>query len=249
MRTQLCLENTETVSYRARRKPSVALGDDGLRASHTTAVARKREPSLDAKLEKVERQLRESMLAHLGDLYAYARFLLLHPTDAEDAVHECYLKALLYIGDYKAATAKVWLTKLLRMVCFRELLQRGDCIFGDADDRKTSLPLACTTDQTAVEPPKLPSEHPDTTVQRLVSSLPLALREAIILHECLSFSYSEMAVVTGTSASVANERLSRARRMLLGRGALAQRSDIGAEPAGCIRMQGTLMSARTDGKS
>jgi RNA polymerase sigma-70 factor (ECF subfamily) len=228
MRTQLCLENTATASHRSLRGTSVTVGADSLPASQQiTAVASSREAVADAKSEnEAERRLRDAVLVHLDDLYTYARFLLLKPADAEDAVHECYLKALVNIGDYRGATAKLWLMNILRMVCVREILQGGDFAADDAGDPKVPAIQAWANDQTAAEPLKQPGDHADTAVQTLIASLPLSLREAIVLRECINLTCSEIAAVTGASVLVVNKRLSRARTMLLDRGALSRRSTI-----------------------
>ncbi|MGY3360465.1 DNA-directed RNA polymerase specialized sigma24 family protein [Bradyrhizobium sp. GM0.4] len=44
-------------------------------------------------LQKAQR-FREAALPHLDDVYTLARYLLRDPSDAEDAVQECYLRAL-----------------------------------------------------------------------------------------------------------------------------------------------------------
>ncbi|AMN43368.1 sigma-70 family RNA polymerase sigma factor [Rhodoplanes sp. Z2-YC6860] len=222
MRTQLCLENTAKASHRSLRTTSVTSSAGSLPASQQIAVvASKRDAVVDAKPEKrTERPLRDVVLVHLDDLYTYARFLLLKPADAEDAVHECYLKAMMNIDDYRDATAKLWLLKILRMVCVREILQRGD---SDLGDQKSSLTVASANDPSAAEPPNVNAE---TAVQALIASLPLSLRETIVLRECIRLSCSEIAAVTGASDSVVNKRLARAREMLLDRGALSRRSKI-----------------------
>jgi len=226
MRTQLCLDNTATASHRSLRTTAVTLTADSSPASKPIAVvAGRREVVADAKSEKeVEQQLRDAVLIHLDDLYTYARFLLLKPAAAEDAVDECYLKAMANIGDFRGATAKLWLMTILRMVCIREILQRDDRAPGDAGDPKSLTP-ARANDRTA-EPPKLPGANADTAVQTLIASLPLSLREAIILRECIHLSCSEIAAITGASESVVNKRLAKAREMLLDRGALSRRSTI-----------------------
>ena len=222
MRTQLCLDNTATASHRSLRTTAVTFRAGSLPASQQTAVvAGKR---ADAKSEKtVERQLQDAVLAHLDDLFTYARFLLLKSVEAEDAVHECYLKAMANIGEFRGATAKLWLLENLRMICVREILQRDDRTIGAADPKL--LPQASANHQ-AAEPSKLPSANADTAVQTLIASLPLSLREAIVLRECIHLSCSEIAAVTGASDSVVNKRLARARGMLLDRGALSRRSTI-----------------------
>jgi hypothetical protein len=90
----------------------------------------------------------------------------------------------------------------------------------DADDPDSFMAQACADDHTAIE--RRPGVHADTTVQTLVASLPLFFREAIVLHECINLSYSEITAVTGASALAVNKRLSRARTMLLDRGALSR---------------------------
>lgn len=227
MRTQLCLDNTATASHRSLRTTAVTLRADSSPASKQIAVAAgNREVVADAKSKKkVEQRLRDAVLVHLDDLYTYAHFLLLKPAEAEDAVHECYLKAMANISDYRAATAKLWLMTILRMVCVREILQRDDRAPGDASDPK-SLTQASANDQTAAEQSKLPGVNADTAVQALIASLPLSLREAIVLRECIHLSCSEIAAITGASDSVVNKRLARAREMLLDRGGLSRRSTI-----------------------
>jgi DNA-directed RNA polymerase specialized sigma24 family protein len=156
----------------------------------------------------------------------------LTPQALRTPFYECYLKALVNIADYRAATARVWLIELLKMICVREILQSGDCKPEDADDPRSTATQARANDQTAVETPKPGSPHADTTVQTLVALLPLSLREAIVLNECIHLSYSDIADVTGTSASVVNERLARARTMLLDLGALSAYDGRGAVATG-----------------
>ncbi len=168
------------------------------------------------------------MLVHIDNLYTYARFLLLKPADAEDAVHECYLKAIVNIGDRRTTTEKLWLLRILRMVCFREIAQHGDFTTGDHVEATVCANQACTTDLAPPEVSNPPSLDDGKAVQTFIASLPLCLREAIVLRECINLSYSEMVAVTGVSIAVVNKRLSRARTILLDQNAVSRNSTIGS---------------------
>lgn len=212
MSTQHCQDNTATASLPVLHTTSVTLSAGSLPASQRITAGKR----------EAEQRLQDAVLAHLDDLYTYARFLLLEPADAEDAVHECFLKALVNIRDYREATAKLWLIGILRTLCVREILQRGDFAVGDAGDPTACATQVCANDRNADEPSKLPSLHVDAAVQPLIATLPLPLREAIVLRECINLSCREIAAVTGASVSVVNERLAGARTMLLDRGALSR---------------------------
>ena len=63
------------------------------------------------------RRFREAALPHLDDVYTLARYLLRDATDAEDAVQECYLRALKHFDGYRGPAMKPWLFAILRNVC------------------------------------------------------------------------------------------------------------------------------------
>src|ERR1035437_6905133 len=66
------------------------------------------------------RRFRDAALPHLDDVYTLARYLLRDPTDAEDAVQECYLRALKHFDSYRGPAMKPWLFAILRNVCRAE---------------------------------------------------------------------------------------------------------------------------------
>src|SRR6516162_11292512 len=71
------------------------------------------------------RRFREAALPHLDDVYTLARYLLRDPADAEDAVQECYLRALKHFGGYQGPAMKPWLFAILRNVCRAEFARRA----------------------------------------------------------------------------------------------------------------------------
>ena len=71
------------------------------------------------------RRFREAALPYLDDVYTLARYLLRSPTDAEDAVQECYLRALKHFHTYRGPAMKPWLFAILRNVCRAEYARRA----------------------------------------------------------------------------------------------------------------------------
>src|SRR6476660_9747646 len=71
------------------------------------------------------RRFRDAALPYLDEAYTLARYLLRDPTDAEDAVQECYLRALRHFDTMRSPTIKPWLFAILRNVCRGEFARRS----------------------------------------------------------------------------------------------------------------------------
>ena len=100
--------------------------------------------------DKAER-FREAALPYLDDLYTLARYLLHDPADAEDAVQECYLRALRYFDTFRGTEIKPWLFAILRNVCRGEFARRSRAMmqklpppFGRRSRRRRKL-KCCTS--------------------------------------------------------------------------------------------------------
>ena len=62
----------------------------------------------NAEQEKA-RRFRDAALPYLDDVFALARYLMRNAADAEDAVQECYLRALRHFDSYRGPAMKPWL--------------------------------------------------------------------------------------------------------------------------------------------
>jgi RNA polymerase sigma-70 factor (ECF subfamily) len=71
------------------------------------------------------RRFRDAALPCLDDVYTLARYLLRDASDAEDAVQECYLRALKHFDSYRGPAMKPWLFAILRNVCHAEFARRA----------------------------------------------------------------------------------------------------------------------------
>ena len=70
-------------------------------------------------------RFREAALPYLDDVYTLARYLLRNADDADDAVQECYLRALKHFDSYRGPAMKPWLFAILRNVCRAEFARRS----------------------------------------------------------------------------------------------------------------------------
>jgi RNA polymerase sigma-70 factor (ECF subfamily) len=162
------------------------------------------------------RRFRDAALPHLDDLYTLARYLMRNATDAEDAVQECYLRALRHFDSYRGPAMKPWLLAILRNVCNAEFARRG----------KEEVPTDFAQDESVAEdmpmwqepqasPEKLILRQQDgATIRRLVADLPEPFRETIVLREVNDLSYQEIAGIAGVPVGTVMSRLARARAML-----------------------------------
>jgi RNA polymerase sigma factor (sigma-70 family) len=160
------------------------------------------------------RRFRDAALPHLDDAYTLARYLLRDAADAEDAVQECYLRALRHFDTFRGPEMKPWLFAILRNICRGEFARRSHAVLtmdGETEKDADAVPLW-------QEPPLSPEseilhQRDTNTVRRLVAELPEPFREAIVLREINELSYREIADVVGAPVGTVMSRLARARCM------------------------------------
>jgi RNA polymerase sigma-70 factor, ECF subfamily len=166
--------------------------------------------------EEKARRFRDAALPYLDDAYTLARFLMRNAADAEDAVQECYLRALRHFDSYRGPAMKPWLLTILRNVCNAEFARRGRQ--ETPTDFDEDLPAAEAApmwqEPQASAEAALLRQADDDTIRRLVDSLPQPFREAIVLREVNELSYQEIAEVAGVPVGTVMSRLARARTML-----------------------------------
>ena len=162
------------------------------------------------------RRFRDAALPYLDDVYTLARYLLHNVADAEDAVQECYLRALRHFDSYRGPAMKPWLFAILRNVCNAEFARRSKLPLpaddAEADDSDDAVPIW----QEAQPSPEteMLRQWDAQTIRRLVAALPPPFREAIVLREINDLSYGEIAHVVGAPIGTVMSRLARARSML-----------------------------------
>jgi RNA polymerase sigma-70 factor (ECF subfamily) len=170
-------------------------------------------PGSDHDPGKAQR-FRDAVLPCLDDAYTLARYLLRDANDAEDAVQECYLRALKHFDSYRGPAIKPWLFAILRNVCHAEFARR-------ASSPATTDDLADDAERTPLwrEAPETPEaqllrQRDATAIRRLVIALDEPFRETFVLREIQNLSYREIAEVAEVPVGTVMSRLARARAML-----------------------------------
>jgi RNA polymerase sigma-70 factor (ECF subfamily) len=149
------------------------------------------------------------------DAYTLAYFLMRNRADAEDAVQECYVRALRHFDSWRGPVIKPWLFAILRNVCYSEITRR----------RRRETPADLTDEEHEAQQPfwQEPQELPESdmsnrqegvAIRQLVDSLPAQFREVIVLRELNDLSYQEIAEVAGMPIGTVMSRLARARALL-----------------------------------
>ena len=159
------------------------------------------------------RRFREAALPHLDAVYTLARYLLRDASDAEDAVQECYLRALKHFDSYRGPAMKPWLLAILRNVCHATYVGNSRLVFSadrDADDQAKPI---WREDADTPEQAVLRRQDSDT-MRRLIGELPAEFREVIVLREINDLSYRDIATVIEAPIGTVMSRLARARGLL-----------------------------------
>jgi hypothetical protein len=71
-------------------------------------------------------RFRDTALPHLDQVYTVARYLMRNSNDAEDAVQECYLRALRHFDSFQGPAMKPWLLAILKNVRNAEFMRRSE---------------------------------------------------------------------------------------------------------------------------
>jgi RNA polymerase sigma factor (sigma-70 family) len=161
------------------------------------------------------RRFRDAALPHLDDVYTLARYLLRDAADAEDAVQECFLRALKHFDSYRGPAIKPWLFAILRNVCRAEYARRASApatVLDDVPEHAEKPPLWSEAQETPET--QLVRHFDATAIRRLVAALAEPFREAFVLREIHDLSYREIADVADVPVGTVMSRLARARALL-----------------------------------
>jgi RNA polymerase sigma-70 factor, ECF subfamily len=155
-------------------------------------------------------------LPHLDAAFNLARWLMRDPTEAEDVVQDALLRALKYFPSFAGGDGRAWLLRIVRNVAYDRLrAKRGPgAVPLEADDDEDTAPVDYLRD---------PGDDPETALTRkrdrawlenLLASLPVELRETVVLCDLEEMSYRDIASVTGVPIGTVMSRLWRARHAL-----------------------------------
>jgi len=151
-------------------------------------------------------------LPYLDEIYTLARYLLRSPSDADDAVQECYLRAFRHFETFRGGPIKPWLLAILRNVCHASYAGNARLVYtADATEPQVQ-PVWCENDDTPEQ--TVLRRHDSETMGRLIGQLPPEFREVIVLREINDLSYRDIAIVIEAPIGTVMSRLARGRKML-----------------------------------
>jgi RNA polymerase sigma-70 factor (ECF subfamily) len=152
---------------------------------------------------------RELVAAHLQSAYNLARWLVRDPALADDVVQDAMLRALRYYHGFRGENARAWLLQIVRNVALTRLKRGSE----EAVTDETSAVAA----EAAQDGPELALIRQDDQrlLRELLGSLPVELRECLILREIEELSYKEIARVIDAPIGTVMSRLWRARKLLV----------------------------------
>ncbi|MCP3373126.1 sigma-70 family RNA polymerase sigma factor [Bradyrhizobium cajani] len=159
-------------------------------------------------------RFREAALPHLDDVYTLARYLLRDASDAEDAVQECYLRALKHFDSYRGPAMKPWLFAILRNVCNAEYARRAHSHSAIEDTPGAAAQTPIWQESEASPETEVLRSRDAGAIRKLVDALAEPFRETFVLREINNLSYREIAEAVGAPVGTVMSRLARARAML-----------------------------------
>ena len=161
------------------------------------------------------RRFRDAAMPHLDDAYTLARYLLRNADDAEDAVQECYLRALKHFDSYRGPAMKPWLFAILRNVCHAEFARRAHApgsVIDELPEGAEPTPLWHEAQETPET--QMLRQRDASSIRQLVTALDEPFRETFVLREIHNLSYREIADIVAAPVGTVMSRLARARAML-----------------------------------
>ena len=152
-----------------------------------------------------------AVLPHLDAAYDLARWLTRNDQDAEDVLQTASLRALQFFDGFHGVNARAWLLTIVRNSFYTWLAQqKGTPESADPFDEEIH-----STESGGANPEVELLRQADSRLLRQgFESLPLPLREAIVLRELEGLSYKEIAAIAAVPIGTVMSRLSRARRQL-----------------------------------
>lgn len=153
--------------------------------------------------QQIHEELSRLVSTYQTELLRFCYAYLHDQALAEDAVQDTFLKAYRTLDRFRAdSSEKTWLMKIAVNTC--------------RDVRRSAwfryVNRAITPDM--LPEPSEPTAYRDLEVTAEIMSLPIKLREAILLYYYQNVSIDEMAAILGITQQGASARLKRAREKL-----------------------------------
>ncbi len=162
------------------------------------------------------------VLPRIDEGYRLARWLTGSATDAEDVMQEACIKAYRAIESFAEGNARAWFLTIVRNVAYSWLQRHRPAKLVSLEDLS---PVAQQEIEVgglmngAVPTPEdlLLAKQRSVDLQKAVETLPLHLKETLVLREFHGLSYREIAIISDIPVGTVMSRLAKARQSLLSR--------------------------------
>lgn len=162
------------------------------------------------------------VLPRLDEGYRLARWLTGNASDAEDVMQEACIRAYRAIENFAEGNARAWFLTIVRNVAYSWLQRHRPAKLVSIED----IPLESQHEiemggilATAVPTPEdlLLAKQRSAALLNEVETLPLHLKETLVLREFHGLSYREIAAISNVPTGTVMSRLAKARQLLLSR--------------------------------
>jgi len=162
------------------------------------------------------------VLPRVDEGYRLARWLTGSATDAEDVMQEACIKAYRAIESFAEGNARAWFLTIVRNVAYSWLQRHRPARLVSLEDLSPVAQQeieAGSLMHDAVPTPEdlLLAKQRSAALQKAVETLPLYLKETLVLREFHGLSYREISVISSIPVGTVMSRLAKARQSLLSR--------------------------------
>jgi RNA polymerase sigma-70 factor (ECF subfamily) len=159
-------------------------------------------------------RFQRDIVPQLDAAYNFARFLSRDADAAQDIVQETFLRAYRSFKGYQGGDARAWIFAIVRNCYHNWLLDRRRKmrLEADAHDNGTKDDMTCDVASEDDNPEVSLLRRTESDAVRLVlSKLPRALREMLVLRELEGLSYRQISEIAEVPIGTVMSRLARAR--------------------------------------
>ena len=160
-------------------------------------------------------EFEQSIVPHHGAACNLARLLSKDADAAQDIVQEAFLRAYRKFAGYRGENARAWILKIVRN-CYYDWLvsrRRKSRLEVDSHDSGYTEELIFNVSSDECTPEAMLVRKAETqTVHFVLDTMPLPLREILVLRELEERSYRQISEITALPIGTVMSRLSRARR-------------------------------------
>jgi RNA polymerase sigma-70 factor (ECF subfamily) len=154
---------------------------------------------------KLAAEFEQVILPHLNAAYNLARWLLGNEQDAQDVVHDSFLRAHRYFASFDGSDGRAWLLGIVRNTCFTSLRSNQGGRRASDDNLEMQRTDEASPEHTMI------LEQEIQGLRTCIEALPTEYREVVVLRELEELSYKEISTAAGIALGTVMSRLNRAR--------------------------------------